>query len=467
MAVLLLTFASIIRGHLIKRKKLHKVNSSQAHEDANFLDLILMGRQLTLPLFIATLVATWYGGIFGVTEIAFNHGIYNFLTQGVFWYIAYLVFAFFLINRIARFKSLTLPHMVGQMFGPKSSYLSAIFNFVNVLPIAYIISLGLFIQILFGGELFFTMLIGIVLVVGYSLLGGFRAVVYSDLIQFFIMCLGVSLALIFSVTTFGGLSFLTANLPSTHFTLTSDQGIWSTLAWGLIALSTLVDPNFYQRCFAAKNAIIAKRGIIISTIIWFCFDLCTTFGAMYARAVIPEAESSHAYLTYVLQIMPSGLRGFFLAGILATILSTLDSYVFIAGTTLSHDLVPTKYKRKPFLFHSGIVLVGLIGLICAHFFQGDIKSVWKTLGSYSAACMLTPIMFGHIFPGRLSDHQFLLICSSSALVVTWIQFFSSLPIISTIGPLYLGILTSLLSIGLCILYNHLYNDFSKNENKNI
>jgi len=46
-------------------------------------------------LFVGTLVATWYGGIFGVTFIAFEKGLYNFLTQGVFWYIAYLIFACF------------------------------------------------------------------------------------------------------------------------------------------------------------------------------------------------------------------------------------------------------------------------------------------------------------------------------------------------------------------------------------
>ena len=47
-----------------------------------------MGRQLTLPLFVVTMVATWYGGIFAVNEITFNYGIFNFVTQGVFWYVA-------------------------------------------------------------------------------------------------------------------------------------------------------------------------------------------------------------------------------------------------------------------------------------------------------------------------------------------------------------------------------------------
>ena len=121
-----LTIGAVVYGH---RRRV-------AAEKESLLDLLLMGRQLTLPMFVATLVATWYGGIFGVTEIAFSDGIYNFVTQGLFWYVAYLIFAFYLVDRVAKFKAVTLPDLVGQMFGPRSARLSAIFNFCNVLPVA-------------------------------------------------------------------------------------------------------------------------------------------------------------------------------------------------------------------------------------------------------------------------------------------------------------------------------------------
>lgn len=83
-AILALTAGAAVYGNLRLKKGGNKA-----------LDYLLMGRRLTLPLFVATLVATWYGGIFGVNEITFNYGIYNFVTQGAFWYIAYLIFAFF------------------------------------------------------------------------------------------------------------------------------------------------------------------------------------------------------------------------------------------------------------------------------------------------------------------------------------------------------------------------------------
>ena len=107
------TLGAVVCGHIRKARTL-----KHGDEQAHFLDLLVMGRRLTLPLFVATLVATWYGGIFGVTEIAFDYGIYNFITQGVFWYVAYLIFAFALISRISRYKAVTLPDLVSKMFGP-------------------------------------------------------------------------------------------------------------------------------------------------------------------------------------------------------------------------------------------------------------------------------------------------------------------------------------------------------------
>ena len=110
--IILLTLSFVIWGHYKKNKT--------DNEQENFMDLILMGRSLTLPMFIATLVATWYGGIFGVAQIAFEHGIYNFVTQGFFWYLTYLIFAFFIIDKIHNYQAVTLPDLVRKMFGKKS-----------------------------------------------------------------------------------------------------------------------------------------------------------------------------------------------------------------------------------------------------------------------------------------------------------------------------------------------------------
>lgn len=430
--IILITLGTVLYGK----------SKGASSDHSSMTDYLIMGRSLTLPMFTATLVATWYGGIFGVTELAFQNGIYNFVTQGVFWYITYLVFAFFIVGKVKASQSMTLPEMVGQMFGPLSGKISGIFNLFNVLPIAYAISLGIFIQALFGLDFPLSVVAGTMFVGLYSMFGGFRSVVYSDLVQFFVMCLSVAMVLVFSISTWGGLTFLIDTLPEHYFSPLSNKGLATTLVWGFIAASTLVDPNFYQRCFAAKDSQTAKRGILCATGIWICFDLCTTFGAMYARAVIPESSPKYSYLIYAVQLLPNGLRGFFLAGMMATILSTLDSYLNIASTTISYDFLKVKKNNRLWLARGSTVMVTIISISMALAFEGSIKDVWKTLGSYSAGCLLLPILIGYMKPGLIKDKSFATGSICGVIGITYWRFSEHSGFAAQIDDLYVGILAT-------------------------
>ncbi len=434
--ILLLTFASVLYGHLRKPKNTNK-----------FLDYMLMGRQLTLPLFVATLAATWYGGIFGVNEITFNYGIYNFVTQGVFWYIAYIIFALFLVDKIKSYKSVTLPQAAGQLFGDRARKTAAVFTFFNVLPITYVLSLGVFLQLIFGFELLPAMAFGTFIVCLYTAWSGLRAVVFSDIIQFSVMCLSVLIVALMSLHTFGGIGFLKSTLPVSHFSLTGNNGWLNTFVWAGIALATLVDPSFYQRCFAAKDAKTAKKGILICTLIWFCFDLCTTSGSLYARAVLPDALPKHAYFLYAVQLLPSGLRGFFIAGILCTVLSTLDSFLFIASNTFAYDLFKDKFKNKLLANQIFLFLIGGISILFALFFDGSFKKIWFILGSYMAACLLAPMMVGYFFPKKITGTQFSFSVWLSAIIVTVWNIVPRFGFWAEVEGFYIGLIVNILCLG--------------------
>ncbi len=239
--------------------------------------------------------------------------------------------------------------------------------------------------------------------------------VYSDLVQFLVMFSSVVFLFIFSFLFFGVRPLQT--LPDSYFSLTGGRDLWETLAWGLIALSTLVDPNFYQRAFAAKSPQVAKTGIIFATIIWFIFDVSLTFGAMYAKALLPLSQADHGYFEYAFKVLPQGLRGFFLAGICATVLSTLDSYLFLGGSTIAYDLAPKKYRGNLALHYLSFLFMAAFAILLATAFEGNIKAVWKTLGSLSAASLLFPVLYGFISKRKLSDIAFVTACLSSAIVV--------------------------------------------------
>lgn len=441
-AVLFLTVFFVLYGNY-KRK-----NSGD-----KLVDYMLMGRRLTLPLFVATLGASWYGGIFGVSEITFNYGIYNFITQGVFWYIAYIIFALFMVDKIKKYQSLTLPEMAGQMFGKKAHKTCAVFTFFNVLPIAYVLSLGVFLHLCFGISTFWGMVIGTGFVCLYASWGGLRAVVYSDAVQFSVMCLSVLLVLIFSVKTFGGLTFLKASLPAEHFSITGGHSYFNLAVWGFIALATLVDPAFYQRCFAAKDGKTAKKGILICTLIWLCFDICTTGGTLYARALIPNAMPKDSYFIYAIQLLPAGLKGLFVAGILSVILSTLDSFLFIASNTIAYDLLKNKIKNKLLANQIFFIIIAALAIGLSIFFDGSFKKIWFVLGSYMSACLLVPLIMGHIFPKKISDKTFTFSVITSAVLLTLWDIFKNQTFLAQIDGFYIGVLTNLLLLSIAVYRN--------------
>lgn len=432
-AVLIATLASVVWGQRLK------TNLSES-EQMSTVELLLMGRRLTLPIFVATLVATWYGGIFGVTALTFEKGIYNLLTQGVFWYGSYLIFAFFLVKKIRNYDVMTIPEMAGKIFGPKAEKITATLNFLNLLPLAYTISLGLFLQAMFGGSLFVNTCAGVVLVTLWSLWGGFRAVVFSDIVQFFFMILAVILIVIFAWAQMGSPLVLMEKLPLTHLDWSGGESLSNIMVWGFIALSTLVDPNFYQRVLAADSEKTAKRGIIISTVIWFLFDCCTTLGALYARVAIPDADPQNAYLQFSIQLVPHGVRGLILAGILAIILSTLDSYLFNAATCVSYDFFKLKTRFKIWHHHIALVAVSIVSVLIGIHFEGNVVEVWKTMGSLSAACLLFPILVGQWRPGMITEKQFCWAVSFGCIgIVSW-RLLNKYYTISTLDEFYIGLL---------------------------
>lgn len=397
-SILILTFASVAYGQWILKKQESKTQNSP-------LELLLMGRRLTLPLFIPTLVATWYGGIFGVTSLSFQRGVFNFVTQGAFWYATYLIFAFVLVKRVRQLKATGLADLAGQMHGMRAQKLTSILAFTNLLPIGYLSGLGIFIGLLFGIHWWWAALLGLILLFTYALSGGLRAVVFSDLVQCAVMFIAVWLIVIVCWYQYGGLNFLQSQLPTTHWDPSGGNAWGELFIWGFIALGTLVDPNFHQRIQAADSDRTARRGIIIATILWFIFDMATTLGGLYARAILPNSNPEWAYMELGLTVLPPGLKGLFLAGLLATILSTLDSYLFTAGATLATDLFG---KTSKWAIKWSMVFTGVLAWAMAPLFNGSIVSVWKILGGLASASLVPAIVFSLCFPKKLDEKGFLL-----------------------------------------------------------
>ncbi|GAB4321132.1 MAG: sodium:solute symporter family protein [Candidatus Zixiibacteriota bacterium] len=364
---------------------------------ADATDFLVGGRRLTLPAFVATLVATWYGGILGVGEYSYLYGISNWLVFGVPYYLWAIVFALFLARPARRTFFLSLPDHLAQAYGRIPAMTGAAVVFVMTVPAAYVLMIGTMGTLLFGWPLWWGIAIGAGMSAVYVLAGGFNSVVRTDKVQFLAMYLGFALIVVFSIATYGGWSFLKTNLPATHFTWQGGNTVWFIVSWFFIAAATLIEPSFYQRCYAAKSESVAKRGILISVLFWMLFDFMSTTAGLYARAAIPElANPESSYPALAARVLPPGLVGIFLVGILAGIFATIDSYMFLAAISIGRDIygrIKSSTDRGiKSMTRWGLVVSAIVSVLLAIGSQSVI-GLWRDLGSIGVPVLLFPVLW--------------------------------------------------------------------------
>jgi len=194
-------------------------------------DYLLSGRKVGLFLFVLTNVSTWYGGILGVGEFTYRYGIVSWFTQGFPYYIFALLFALFFAKKIRRASLFTIPDKLTEVYGKKVGLLSAIVVFVLVSPAPYLLMSASLLSLLLDINIVLSLFITLIISIAYLIKGGFRANIYADALQFFVMFTGFILIVIFSAGSFGSIEFLSFSLPQNHLNITGGMPPTFIIIW--------------------------------------------------------------------------------------------------------------------------------------------------------------------------------------------------------------------------------------------
>jgi SSS family solute:Na+ symporter len=201
----------------------------------------------------------------------------------------------------------------------------------------------------------------------YTLLGGLRAVIYTEVMQAVVLIVGSATLMVVGLAAVGGWSGLEARVPTDFFSMWKPSSHrdfpWTGIVFGAPILGIwywCTDQHIVQRVLAAKNVKEARRGTIFAGFLKilpvFIFVLPGIIAAALYQDVQGEGANS-AYPVLVTRLLPIGLKGLVLAGMLAALMSSLASAFNSVATLLTWDVYR---KWKPNASEKRLVTVGRI-----------------------------------------------------------------------------------------------------------
>lgn len=418
-------------------------------------DYLLSGRKVGLVLFILTNVATWYGGILGVGEFSFRYGFVSWVTQGLPYYFFAIIFAFLLADKIHTASLFTIPDKLENIYGKKVSLISALLIFILVSPAPYLLMLAQIISMIFGINYFLSLLIAAASASIYMINGGYKSNIWVDALSFFVMFSGFIIIVFVSHAEYGGIDFLSNNLPKDFLSFSGGTSITFIIVWFLIALWTFTDPGFHQRCYSAKNGKVAKWGIIISVFFWLIFDFLTNTTGLYSKAILHNLPNPVLAFPFLAEkILGSGLKGIFFSALIATVISTLNSFIFLSATTFSRDFIfrlnfITKENFNLIkVTQIGILISIILSIFIAYFFQSVVE-LWYLIGSICIPGLILIVISSYYLKIKVSSRfaffEIVIGLSTSLIWVFFRQFLNENSFLYSFEPMIIGLLFAVLT----------------------
>ena len=338
-------------------------------------------------------------GFVGLTT-GFAEAVWTAIGLAIGTYINWLIVAKRIRHYSAHTKSNTIPDFFSDRFGDKKGILTAIAAVVIVVFfVPYTASgfsaVGKLFQSVFGVDYHVAMVVGSIILVAYTVIGGFLAASTTDLIQSIVMTLALFVIICFGVESAGGVNHIADNIRAMegftsfgdYFSLFGTDGsfgflpIVSTLAWGLGYFGM---PHILLRFMAIEDSGKIKVARRVGTV-WVIFSMAIAIiigviGFSFvtdAGLIGAEGFDSERIIVYMadaigsLDTFAAIIAGFIIAGILASIMSTADSQLLAASSSVSENLVKRfawknmSGKAQMWVARGTVLLIALVAMIFA------------------------------------------------------------------------------------------------------
>ena len=385
---------------------------------------------MTTPILVCTLASTYYGldVLFGTSELAFNNGVVAYFGYSGLYLGLYAIAAFVLSKRLRNANFTSLPEILQRNYGSGAATLGALASIFYSIPALSLFALGRISEVVFGVDARIgAAAIGAIALL-YTVWGGLWAVAITDTIQFVLMCVTLAIGIPLLMSEVGGFDAVAQVVPSDHFDLLGGLPVWLLISYIATGLTVFVEPGFYQRIFAARSARQARNALLMAVVIWGTYDWLVVAGGMMARAAIgsgilpADIHPNDALLTAVTYALPVGFTGIFLAGVLATAMSTVDSYTLVAGANMAYDIYRPLWKSNITdrelvrLTKMGVVVSWVLGYMLAFMFD-RLMALWVFTATVLTSTVFVPILISLYWKGRKTPLAGTLSCAMGLISV--------------------------------------------------
>ena len=256
----------------------------------------------------------------------------------------------------------------------------------------------------------------------YTILGGFLAVLMTDVIQFGVLITVVIFMIPLSINAIGGLDNFVANAPEGYFTPVSAEYPWFWLIlWFFVNSFTIGgDWPFVQRYISVPTVSDAKKSTYLVGALYLLTPLIWYFPAMVFRQIEPTANPEQAYILMSDHVLMKGMLGVMLAAMVSATLSTVSGTLNVFANVFTYDIYGQKHPEvgekglirigRIFTFAFGAAIIALALLIP---YAGGAEKVVVTILTMIIGPLYIPSVWG-VFSKRLTQKHLL-----TAMIITY------------------------------------------------
>lgn len=210
----------------------------------------------------------------------------------------------------------------------------------------------------------------------YTIAGGLRAVIWTEMLQLVVLLLGMVTLSIVTISAAGGIPAVVASSKDWDILLpaTDPDFPWTMYLGGSLCVSVFycaTNQFIVQRTLAAKNEWHARMGVVFADYLKFFVPFLVIVPALVAPKLFPNLEKPDLlFPTLVKNLLPPGLVGLVMAGLIAAIMSHLSGAINSCTTILTMDVYLPYFKKNAsdaqsvrFGRIAGVVVI-VLGMVC-------------------------------------------------------------------------------------------------------